>query len=345
MKQLSFFIVFCIFMVSCKKEDNPTNTTTTTNTEEVKITSWFPEKPMWNNIVEITGTGFPSNINDIQVYFVGNRLGMTPDSTKSRGQILQLTSTKITVRLPYNKLAIGFGDSIPLNNSDYGIIIVDVKNKPRYMTSNNIYYTVRPFISQVNHTTFVGGPLYLGKKFELQGEGFGTSKEGLHVFANGIECQIDSLFYPGLNDNKKIWATLPASIGHLAHYDSTMMVKFEVMRNGVIATKLRETYKCPRLKYKSSNLSTVMSTPTKEIIINGENLFADDLRFSDINNPGYTTIAQVSGAIDATVARSIVPLAQFNLRPPGFYTYQVFLMNGPQPEISIYLGSLTVQVQ
>jgi hypothetical protein len=354
MKQLSIIFLFCIAILGCKKEDaNPTNNNNNNNnTDSVSVTGWLPEKPFWGEIIEVTGTGFPTDTSDIKIYFTGS--SGPSDFEESRGTIISITPTKITAKIPYERFDDIYCDCyVPMNRGGYGKIIIDVKDKPRYIISNYIYYKARPFIIGIdNRTGIINGPLYLGKKIELYGFGFGTTKDNFDLFANGVKCPIDSVWE---NDNvswqnfgigsKRLIATLPTSIGVKADYDSTMMVEFKVVRDGFVATKEHSTYKCPKLKYVSSNLSTVMNTPSKEIIINGENLFANELEFRDINNPSYTTNVQVTGAaMDATEVRSIVPLAQFNLRPPGNYYYNVYLVNKPEPLLYIHMGYIFIRV-
>jgi hypothetical protein len=350
MKQLSIIILLFVSLTSCKKEDpNNNNNNNNNNTDSVTVTGWLPEKPFWGEIVEVTGTGFPTDTSEIKIYFTGNASGSLENSL---GEIISSTPTKITAKIPYERFDDIYCDCyVPMNRGGYGKIIIDVKNKPRYIIENYIYYKARPFIIGIDNTTgIINGPLYLGKKFEMDGFGFGTTKDNFDLFANGVKCQIDSVWE---NDYGNVWgvgsrrliATLPTSIGIKVDYDSTMMVEFKVVRDGFVATKEHSTYKCPRLKYVSSNLSTVMNTPSKEIIIKGENLFANELEFRDINDPSYTTNVQVTGAaIDATEVRSIVPLAQFNLRPPGNYFYNVYLVSKPEPLLYKNMGPLTIQV-
>jgi hypothetical protein len=337
--------------MSCKKEEQiSNNNNNNNNTDSVTVTGWSPEIPFWGEIVEVTGTGFPTDTSDIKIYFSGN-FGPS-DFEQSRGTILAITPTKIKVKIPYERFDDIYCDCyVPINRGGYGKIIIDVKDKPRYIIKNYIYYKARPFIIGIDNTTgFINAPLYLGKKIELYGFGFGTTKDNFELYANGVKCPIDSIWENDYGEvygigSRRLIATLPTSIGVKADYDSTMMVEFKVVRNGFIATKEHSTYKCPKLKYISSNLQTVMNTPTKEIIIKGENLFAPELEFRDINNPLYITTSGVSGAaMDATEVRSIVPLAQMILRPPGTYIYQVYLVNSPVPELNIYMGLLTMHV-
>jgi hypothetical protein len=65
------------------KSNNNNNNNNNNNTDSVSVTGWLPEKPFWGEIVEVTGTGFPTDTSDIKIYFTGN--SGPSDFEESRG--------------------------------------------------------------------------------------------------------------------------------------------------------------------------------------------------------------------------------------------------------------------
>jgi len=333
-----FFMMDMIFLTSCSKDDsvnNPgvINPPDPINTGTVKINSYTPEKPMWGDVIEIIGEGFPNNIDDVSVFFPGNQLSINDsvptgaDGYTCRGTVLETSSTKIKVRIPYNTFLNNQGNPAPhTKNNGYGEIAVKVKDKQFYKTDEYfIYYKSVPYINWQGISPVGISGVYIkpGEKFKVEGKGFGiTTSEGA-LSVNGTTIPIDSVWYNVVAYGEGCWnmmATLPAGLGVKSNDLNTYTIKY--VKNSRSVEYTLQGISLPALSVSGTTLpETLTPTSTTDFHITGKHLYANVIRFGD---GAFSEEVAITGAsLTATDVTAFVPLA--NLLPRGDKTYTIVL--------------------
>lgn len=351
-------VILIVLLTSCSGEDSGTNPTEDDSsnpvnpgtTDAVKINSFSPVKPMWGDVIEIVGEGFPNNINDVSVFFPGNQLSILDsvptgaDGYTCRGTVLESSPTKLRVRIPYNTFTNSQGNPAPLTkNNGYGHIVVKVKDKPFYTTAEYyIYYKSVPYINWQGISPVGISGVYIrpGEKFKVEGKGFGiTTSEGT-LTVNGTFIPIDSVWFNVIAYGEGCWnmmATLPASLGTKSNDLSTYTIKY--IRNNRSVEYTLPGLSLPKLFVSGTSLpATLTPTSTTDFHITGKHLYANVVRFSD---GAFSEEVAITGAsLTATDVTAFVPLA--NLIPRGDRTYTVYLYDTSLDKSYGIIGSVRV---
>ena len=342
--------------LSCSKEDSVTNPDDNNNPPdpitptEVKINSYTPLKRMWGDVIEITGEGFPNNINDVSVFFPGNQLSILDsvptgaDGYTCRGTVLEVSSTKIKVRIPYNTFLNSQGNPAHLTkNNGYGQIAVKVKDKPFFTTAEYyIYYKAVPYINWQGITPVGISGVYIkpGEKFKIEGKGFGiTTTEGT-LSVNGTAISIDSVWFNPIAYGEGCWnmmATLPAGLGTKTNDLSTYNIQY--IRSSRSVEYALQGISLPKLSVSGTTLpSQLTPTSTTDFHITGKHLYANVIRFGD---GAFSEEVAITGAsLTATDVTAFIPLA--NLLPRGDRTYTVILYDTILNQSYGIIGSVRV---
>ncbi len=352
----TLLIIYLSFvLLSCSKEDSVTNPDDNNPPDpaankEVKITSFTPAKPMWGDVIEITGEGFPNNINDVSVFFPGNQLSLSDsvptgaDGYTCRGTVLETSPTKLRVKIPYNTFTNSQGNPAPLTkNNGYGQIAVKVKDKPLYTTAEYyIYFKSVPYINWQGISPVGISGVYIrpGEKFKVEGKGFGiTTSEGT-LSVNGTSIPIDSVWYNVVAYGEGCWnmmATLPASLGTKSKDLSTYTVKY--VRNNRSVEYTLPGLSLPKLSVSGTTLpANLTPTSTTDFHITGKHLYANVVRFKD--GTFSEEVALTGAGLTATDVTAFVPLG--NLLPRGDRTYTVILYDTILNESYGIIGSVRV---
>jgi hypothetical protein len=341
--------------ISCSKEDSVTNPDDNNqpdpiNPTEVKINSYTPLKPMWGDVIEIIGEGFPNNINDVSVFFPGNQLSIldsVPTGAEGytcRGTVLETSQTRIKVRIPYNTFINSQGNPAPLTkNNGYGQIAVKVKDKPLYTTAENyIYYKSVPFINWQGISPVGISGVYIkpGEKFKVEGKGFGITPTEGTLSVNGTPILVDSVWFSPIVYGEGCWnmmATLPAGLGTKTNDLSTYNIKYTRYNRSVEYTL--QGISLPKLTVSGTTLPAQLTpTSTTDFHITGKHLYANVIRFGDGT---FTEEVAITGAsLTATDVTAFIPLA--NLLPRGDRTYTVVLYDTILNQSYGIIGSVRV---
>lgn len=288
---------------------------------------------MWGDVIEITGEGFPNNINDVSVFFPDNNLALKDsaaigaDGYTCKGTVLSTSPTKIRVRIPYNTILNSTGRPAPsLLNNGWGEIAIKVKDKPLYKTAEYfIYYKAVPYInvSGIEPVGISGVYIQPGEKFRVYGQGFGITKSEGTLTIIGTPIAIDSVWQNVVaygEGNRNMLATLPANIGTKSNDLSTYNIKYT--RESRTTELSLQGMSLPKLSVSGTTLpSQLTPTSTTDFHITGKHLYANVIRFGD--GAFYEEVAITGASLTATDVTAFVPLE--NLLPRGDRTYNVIL--------------------
>jgi hypothetical protein len=332
----SFILIICLslLLLSCSKEDSVTNPDVINPPNpvtpgEVKLTSYTPQKPMWGDVITIVGEGFGNSKQNVEVYFPGNYVPIT-DTIKSKGEVLEVSNTQIKVKIPYNTEIGSDGYEYPLGiHNGWGNIVIKVKDKSTYTSPDYfIYYNAVPFINKsgIDPLGISGVYIVPGEKFKISGKGFGLTKTEGTLTINSNSVNIDSVWYNVAAFGEGSWnmiGKLPASLGSKSK--ELKDYTFAYSRSGRSYSRTTTGESLPRLKINSNTLpgQVLGGTSNTDFYINGENLFANTIRFSD--GVFTTTVAVTGPSLDATQVTAFVPLAV--LLPRGDKLYTVTLLD------------------
>jgi len=334
---LSSILIICLslIMLSCSKEDSVTNPNDDNNPPdpitptEVKINSYTPLKPMWGDVITIVGEGFGNSKQNVEIYFPGNYVPIT-DTIKSKGEVLEVSNTQIKVKIPYHTEIKTDGYEYPVGiHNGWGNIVIKVKDKPAYTSPDYfVYYNAVPFInnSGIDPLGISGVYVVPGEKFKISGKGFGLTKTEGTLTINGNSVDIDSVWYNVAAFGEGSWyiiGKLPASLGSKSK--DLKDYTFAYSRSGRSYSRTTTGESLPRLKINSNTLpgQVLGGTSNTDFYINGENLFANTVRFSD--GTFSTTVAVTGASLDAAQVTAFVPLSV--LLPRGDKLYTVTLLD------------------
>ncbi len=165
-----------------------------------------------------------------------------------------------------------------------------------------------------------------GEKFKISGKGFGLTKTEGTLTINGNSVDIDSVWYNVIAFGEGSWnmiGKLPASLGSKSK--ELKDYAFSYSRSGRSYSRTTKGESLPRLKIFSNTLpgQVLGGTSNTDFYINGENLFANTIRFSD--GVFTTTVAVTGASLDATQVSAFVPLSV--LLPRGDRLYTVTLLD------------------
>lgn len=319
--------LFCLLagLSNCKKESDPKDDEPPGNSP-VKITGYAPEKPYWGEEITITGEGFSSNKNDMQVWFPGIMLL----KQFAEGEILEASPTQIKVKTPYRTRINTNGEEEPFENNGSSSIVVKVKGKEEYSTADAfVRYRAVPHITR-GFAYKYNGEFMPGRQFELRGMGFDPDKGKGTLSVNGTAIPIDTTWGSPTNQgyfaegNIAVVGTIPLSLSTLPSGRVDYTFKYSI--NGRSTERTHSGISMPSLTVSGNTMKQGYSNKDSysDFDITGTNLFADEVRFTNPNKPAqYTSVAVTGAGFGVTKVSAFVPLAL--LVPFGNANYNVSL--------------------
>ncbi|HRN78837.1 MAG TPA: hypothetical protein PKY29_01885 [Ferruginibacter sp.] len=339
-------------LTSCKKDAG--NDDGGDPNAPVVISSYAPEKPMWGQEVIINGSGFSSNLSEVEVYFPGNNAYINPGYLEMMrvitAEVIEASPTRLKVKMPYITSLSSFGNiMIPSSlHNGYGKIAVKIGDKPLYtfpvQESEYIYFRAAPFINGAGIEPYGYGGVYVkpGRKVRFSGKGFGlTTTEGT-LTINGRQAVIDSVWYNVVVSGEGCWnmiATFPAEAG--SKVSGNVDHTYTYTRFGASVTRTVPGIALPDLVVTGNtllgNYTTGMSVT--DFTITGRSLYANQIRIS--NGASVVATVPITGAsVSATSVSSFIPLSI--LLPLGAATYSVVLYDSDLNQGFGTLGSITI---
>lgn len=325
---------------SCKKDTDPQDDDGNGGgnggggASSVKITGYTPQKPMWGDVIEITGESFAAKVEDVEVWFPG----MYTQGNEAKGEVLEASPTKLKVRTRYNTEQRD-GYEYPTANSATSSIVVKVKGKNEYSTEQDyIQYRAVPFINAGNgirpETGGTGAMIRPGEKFQVIGKGFGITKTEGILKINGVEVTIDSVWgnEPQVfgEGNTNMMATLPLEVAKpqpggvqgQGQQDYTV----EYSRSGRSYARKTRGHAMPLITISGNTLKGLYNSADHitDFTITGENLYPTEIQFRSTAAGGPNFTVAVTGAgLGAKSVTAFVPLAL--MFPYGGRQYSVRL--------------------
>lgn len=325
-----FFLCLAAGFNSCKKDANHQDDDDDNNGGGgfVKITGYAPQKPMWGEVIEITGEGFASNVGDVEVWFPG----IVTNKKEITGEVLETSPTKMKVRIPYNTQKKSDGYEYPTMNNPSSSIVVKVKGKNEYSTeSHYVHYKAVPFIQSGNGVKpygYSGVAVRPGTKIMIEGRGFGLTKTEGKLRINGKEATIDSIWgnVPSVfgEGNTKLIATMPLELTNFGVGD-VQDYEYEYSRQGRSYARTYRGYATPPMPSIYNNtlkLRYYKNDHVTDFTMTGTNLFPSQILYKNRADGPDFTVAVTGAAIGATSVTSFVPLAQ--MLPLGFSSFDVY---------------------
>lgn len=342
-----FFLVISatllLLLTSCSK-DEPMDKDPDKDSDTLTISSFIPSKPMWGDIITIEGSGFGNKKSEIEVYFPGNN-NLLSDSIKTKGEIIEVSNSLIKVKIPYitELMADGYIYPIGLHNG-WGNIIVKVKGKTTFTSTDRfVNYRAVPFIEDegINPSNTADTYIIPGEKIVLTGKGFGiTVSEGI-LTINGITVTIDSvknISEANGEGSSKLIATIPPALGSKSN--NLKEYTFIYTRYDRSYSRTVSGQSLPKLSLTTNTLpaSINSSSSSTNFVINGRNLYANRIRFSD---GGFSlNITPVGNGLSATQLNANIPINL--LSPRGNRTYTVTLFDTELGGTTWNLGTITI---